>query len=417
MNMTYIPSVDASYPRIAVIGGGAAGMMAAGTALSCGASVTVYDHAGRLGKKLAITGKGRCNVTNDCDVNTFLESVRRNPRFLYAALNALSPADTISFFEGLGVKLKTERGRRVFPESDKAIDIVNALREYCSASKFLYENVNSISFDDGVFRVNSTTTREFDKVIIATGGKSYPLTGSDGSGYKLALKLGHSVTALTPSLIPLESDSPLCPALQGLSLKNVAITINDNNGHTVYRDFGEMMFTHFGVTGPMILSASAHLRDEDIASLTLTIDLKPALDEKTLDARLLSEFATGANKDFINILGKLLPSKFIEPFAQLVRIDPHKKVNSLTKEERARILRSLKGVDIPLLRKRPIEEAIITSGGIEVKEITPKSMESKIVPGLYFAGEVIDVDAYTGGFNLQIAFSTAYLAGKSAAES
>ena len=410
----YTQSVD--YPRIAIIGGGAAGMMAAGTALSYGASVTVYEHTGRLGKKLAITGKGRCNVTNDCDVNTFLESVRRNPRFLYAALNAFSPADTISFFEGLGVKLKTERGRRVFPESDKAIDIVNALREYSSAAEFIYEKVKSVSYNDGAFQVNTTTKREFDKVIIATGGKSYPLTGSDGSGYKLAQKLGHSITALTPSLIPLESSSWLCPALQGLSLKNVAIAINDVNGCSIYRDFGEMMFTHFGVTGPMILSASAHLRDEDIASLTLSIDLKPALDEKTLDARLLSDFSAGSNKDFINILGKLLPSKFIEPFTELVGIDPHKKVNSLTKEERARILRSLKGVEIPLLCKRPIEEAIITSGGIEVKEITPKTMESKIVPGLFFAGEVIDVDAYTGGFNLQIAFSTAFLAGKSAAE-
>ena len=414
--MTYIPSVNDQYPRIAVIGGGAAGMMAAGTALSYGASVTIYEHTGRLGKKLAITGKGRCNVTNDCDVNTFLESVRRNPRFLYAAINAMSPADTITFFEGFGVKLKTERGRRVFPESDRAIDIVNALREYCSAAEFVYEKVKSISAHDNIFIVNSTTPREFDKVIIATGGKSYPLTGSDGSGYKLAIKLGHTVTSLSPSLIPLESESELCPALQGLSLKNVAITINDQNGRTIYRDFGEMMFTHFGVTGPMILSASAHLRDEDISTLTLSIDLKPALDEKTLDARLVSEFTLGANKDFVNILGKLLPSKLIVPFTNLVGIAPHRKVNSLTKEERTRILRTLKAIEIPLLRRRPIEEAIITSGGIEVKEITPKTMESKIVPGLYFAGEVIDVDAYTGGFNLQIAFSTAYLAGKSAAE-
>ena len=414
--MTYIPSVKDQYPRIAIIGGGAAGMMAAGTALSYGASVTIYEHTGRLGKKLAITGKGRCNVTNDCDVNTFLESVRRNPRFLYAAINAMSPADTIAFFEGFGVKLKTERGRRVFPESDRAIDIVNALREYCSAAEFVYEKAKSISAHDNIFIVNSTVPREFDKVIIATGGKSYPLTGSDGSGYKLAIKLGHTVTSLSPSLIPLESESELCPALQGLSLKNVAITINDRNGRTIYRDFGEMMFTHFGVTGPMILSASAHLRDEDISTLTLSIDLKPALNEKTLDARLVSEFTLGANKDFVNILGKLLPSKLIVPFTNLVGIAPHRKVNSLTKEERTRILRTLKDIEIPLLRRRPIEEAIITSGGIEVKEITPKTMESKIVPGLYFAGEVIDVDAYTGGFNLQIAFSTAYLAGKSAAE-
>jgi len=415
--MKYMQSADAAYPRIAVIGGGAAGMMAAGTAVLCGASVTVYEHTGRLGKKLAITGKGRCNVTNDCDVNTFLENVRRNPRFLYAALNAFSPSDTISFFEGLGVKLKTERGRRVFPESDKAIDIVNALRGYCASAEFVYEKVCAVTAHDGIFSVTSKATREFDKVILATGGRSYPLTGSDGSGYKLASRLGHSITALSPSLIPLVSDSRLCPALQGLSLKNVAISIKDSTGHTVYQDFGEMMFTHFGVTGPMILSASAHLRDEEIDKLTLSIDLKPALDEKTLDSRLLSEFRSGANKDFINILGKLLPSKLVEPFTELVGIDPHKKVNAITKDERAAILRALKGIEIPLREKRPIEEAIITAGGVEVKEITPKTMESRLVPGLYFAGEVIDVDAYTGGYNLQIAFSTAYLAGKSAAES
>ena len=414
--MKYMQSADVGYHRIAIIGGGAAGMMAAGTAILCGASVTVYEHSGRLGKKLAITGKGRCNVTNDCDINTFLENVRRNHRFLYAALNALSPTDTISFFEGLGVKLKTERGRRVFPESDKAIDIVNALREYCASAEFVYEKVNSITVCDGVFSVGSRITREFDRVIIATGGKSYPLTGSDGSGYKLASALGHSVTALSPSLIPLESNSKLCPALQGLSLKNVAITIKNCDGGVVYKDFGEMMFTHFGVTGPMILSASAHLRDEEIDKLTLFIDLKPALDEKTLDARLLSEFKAGSNKDFINILGRLLPAKLVEPFTALVGIDPHKKVNLITKDERATILRTLKGIEIPLRAKRPIEEAIITSGGIEVKEITPRTMESKLVPGLYFAGEIIDVDAYTGGYNLQIAFSTAYLAGKSAAE-
>ena len=409
-------NADFSPLRVAVIGGGAAGMMAAGTAALYGAEVSVYEHTGRLGKKLAITGKGRCNVTNDCDVNTFLENVRRNPRFLYAALNALTPAETISFFEGLGVELKTERGRRVFPASDKAIDIVNALRDYCSSAEIIYEKVKSITVKDGAFIVSGVATREFDRVIVAAGGRSYPLTGSDGSGYRLASKLGHSVTTLTPSLIPLESDSSLCPALQGLSLKNVAININDKNGRSIYHDFGEMMFTHFGVTGPMILSASAHLRDEDISSLTLSIDLKPALDEKTLDARLLSEFSAASNKDFINVLGKLLPSKFIEPFVSLTGIDPRKKVNSLTKEDRAVILHTLKNIEIPLVGKRPIEEAIITSGGIDVKEITPKTMESKIVPGLYFAGEIIDVDAYTGGYNLQIAFSTAYLAGKSAAE-
>lgn len=409
-------NADFSPVSIAIIGGGAAGLMAAGTAIAHGASVTVFEHTGRLGKKLAITGKGRCNLTNNCDVNGFLESVRRNPRFLYAALNAFTPADTISFFENLGVNLKTERGKRVFPASDKAIDVVNALREYASSAKIIFAKVKAVLKDGDKFSVRADKDYNFDKVIIATGGKSYPLTGSDGSGYKLAARLGHTVTALTPSLVPLESKSALCPALQGLSLKNVAINIIDDSGKSVYKDFGEMMFTHFGVTGPMILSASAHLRNLTISKLTLLIDLKPALDAKTLDARLLSEFSTAINKDFINVLGKLLPSKFIEPFAELVCIDPRKKINSLTKEERARIVSTLKCIEIPLSDFRPIEEAIITSGGIEVKEIAPKTMESRLVSGLYFAGEIIDVDAYTGGFNLQIAFSTAYLAGKSAAE-
>lgn len=416
MSITYMQNDNFATVRIAVVGGGAAGMMAAGVASSYGADVTIFEHAGRLGKKLAITGKGRCNVTNNCDVNEFLESVRRNPRFLYAALNTFTPADTIDFFENLGVKLKTERGKRVFPESDKAIDIVAALRNFSSSAKLIFHKVRSIVKSGDVFFVKSDKDYEFDKVIIATGGKSYPLTGSDGSGYKLAQKLGHTVTDLSPSLVPLESKSDLCTDLQGLSLKNVSIDISDQNGRSVYRDFGEMMFTHFGVTGPMILSASAHLRDVDISTLKMTIDLKPALDDKTLDKRLLSEFSSGINKDFVNILSKLLPSKFIDPFADIVGIDPHKKVNSLTKEERARILYTLKHIEIPLYRFRPIEEAIITSGGIDVKEIIPKSMESRLVPGLYFAGEIIDVDAYTGGFNLQIAFSTAYLAGKSAAE-
>ena len=391
-------------------------MVAAGVAASYGADVKIYEHTDRLGKKLAITGKGRCNVTNNCDVNEFLESIRRNPRFLYAALNTLSPAETIEFFENLGVKMKTERGKRVFPESDKAIDVVRALREFSSSAEVIYKSVTQISKRGDVFIVKADSEQEFDKVILATGGRSYPLTGSNGSGYRLAKKLGHTVTALTPSLVPLESPSRLCPELQGLSLKNVAISLFDPSGRVVYKDFGEMMFTHFGVTGPMILSASSHLRDVDPASLTLSIDLKPALDEKTLDARLISEFSSGSNKDFINVLAHLLPSKLIDPFAEICGIDPRKKVNSLTREERARVLRALKGIEIPISGFRPIEEAIVTSGGIEVKEITPKTMESKLVPGLYFAGEIIDVDGYTGGFNLQIAFSTGYLAGKSAAE-
>jgi len=415
--MTYIQNDNSGTCTIAVIGGGAAGMMAAGTAVMSGASVTIFESMTHLGKKLAITGKGRCNVTNDTTPQGILENVTKNPRFLYAAVNAFTPADTITFFESLGVKLKTERGNRVFPQSDKAKDIVDALRGYSDGADKIFEKVTAIKKSDGGFRVITKCGEyPFDKVILATGGKSYPLTGSDGSGYKLAMKLGHSVTELTPSLIPIESDSPLCSDMQGLSLKNVGIKIKNKDGKLVYEDFGEMMFTHFGVTGPMILSASAHIRDLMLTELTLSIDLKPALDVKTLDARLLSDFSKANNKDLVNALGGLLPSKMISPFIEYTGVDPRKKVNSVTKDERRKILDSLKAFEFSLTRFRPIEEAIITSGGIEVKEITPKTMESKIVPGLYFAGEIIDVDAYTGGFNLQIAFSTAYLAGKSAAE-
>ena len=404
--------------KIAVIGGGAAGMMAAGTAVLSGGEVTIFESTDRLGKKLAITGKGRCNVTNNCTREEFLENVTKNPRFLYAALSAFSTEDTMNLFESLGVSLKTERGRRVFPTSEKAIDIVNALRDYSSGAKVIHKKVSLVTkTESGYTVIAGGKEYGFDKVIIATGGKSYPLTGSDGSGYKLAMKLGHSVTELIPSLIPMTSWSPLCKEMQGLSLKNVKISIKNEAGKVLYSDFGEMMFAHFGVTGPVILSASAHLRNEDISSLTLSIDLKPALDEKTLDQRLLSDFAKKTNKDLINSLGDLLPTKMIEPFIALSGVDGRKKVNSITKEERKALLTTLKSFDIPLDGYRPIEEAIVTSGGIDVKEITPKTMESKLAKGLYFAGEVIDVDAYTGGYNLQIAFSTGYLAGKSAAES
>ena len=403
--------------KICIIGGGAAGMMAAGTAALYGADVTIFESTNHLGKKLAITGKGRCNVTNACSQNEFLENVTKNPRFLFGALNAFSTDDTISFFDSLGVELKTERGKRVYPITDKAKDIVDAMRKYASSANVVYKKVTSLKFSERGFTVTAGgESYQFDKVILATGGKSYPLTGSDGSGYRLATKLGHKVTELIPSLIPLESDSPLCSDMQGLSLKNVAIKILDQGSKVVYSDFGEMMFAHFGVTGPVILSASAHLRGVDISSLTLSIDLKPALDEKTLDNRLLSDFKEKNNKDLINAMGALLPTKMIAPFIKCTGIDERKKVNSLTKEERHKILNLLKDFRIPLSGFRPIEEAIVTSGGIDVKEISPKTMESKIIPGLYFAGEVIDVDAYTGGFNLQIAFSTGYLAGKSAAE-
>ena len=408
---------DMNTLKICVIGGGPAGMMAAGTAVLYGADVSIFESMTHLGKKLAITGKGRCNVTNACSTNEFLENVTKNPRFLYGALNAFSTDDTISFFEGLGTPLKTERGKRVYPTSDKARDIVNAMRKYAEGAKIIYQKVTSVQKLDNGFSVKTAGgTYEFDKVIIATGGRSYPLTGSDGSGFRLASKLGHKITELIPSLIPLESDFPLCSDMQGLSLKNVGIKIINEKNEVLYTDFGEMMFAHFGVTGPVILSASAHLRNIDLSTLTLSIDLKPALDEKTLDARLLSDFKAKNNKDLINAMGDLLPAKMIEPFIKCTEIDERKKVNSITKEERQKILRQFKDFRIPISGFRPIEEAIVTSGGVDTKEISPKTMESKLIPGLYFAGEVIDVDAYTGGFNLQIAFSTGYLAGKSAAE-
>ena len=404
--------------RICVVGGGPAGMMAAGTAYLYGADVTIFESMPFLGKKLAITGKGRCNVTNASGIQELLDNITKNPRFLYSALCTYTPDDVMSTFENLGVTLKVERGNRVYPASDKAKDIVDAMRKYCEGARVIHEKVKKIySNENETFTVKTDKDYTFDRVILATGGKSYPLTGSDGSGYRLATALGHSVTELTPSLIPITSPSKLCPDMQGLSLKNVAIKILDQNNNVLYTDFGEMMFTHFGVTGPMILSASAHLRNRDIATLTLSIDLKPALDEKTLDARLLNDFKQNANKDFVNSLSGLLPSKMISPFISVTGIDERKKINAITKEERKIILSTLKDFRIPLSAFRPIEEAIVTSGGIEVKEINPKTMESKITPGFYFAGEVIDVDAYTGGFNLQIAFSTGYLAGKSAAES
>ena len=416
MSMAYD---DFSPVRVAVVGGGAAGMMAAISAANMGANVTLFERNDRLGKKLRITGKGRCNVTNDCDRDTFLSNVPTNPRFLYSALAAFTTADTKAFFENLGVPLKTERGNRVFPISDKAIDVVVALKDAVrdAGVKVINERVTSLLLRDGaICGVYTSRPYDFERVIVCTGGKSYPLTGSDGDGYKLAVQAGHSVTKLLPSLVPITCKGNDHRAMQGLSLRNVGLTIKDNaTGKAVYRDFGEMMFTHFGLTGPMILSASAHLPDIAPDKYTAYIDLKPALDEKTLDARLLSDFAKYHNKDFANSLGDLLPQKMIEVIVTRSGIDPHKKVNSITAEERRELVSLLKGFSMPLQGFRPIDEAIVTKGGVNVSEIKPASMESRIVSGLYFAGEVLDVDAYTGGFNLQSAFSTGHLAGESAA--
>ncbi len=397
--------------KIAVIGGGPAGMMAAGIAKKNGADVTLFDHAMKLGKKLAITGKGRCNVTNASDTSEFLENVPTNPRFLYTALASFSTSDTVAFFEKLGVPTKTERGKRVFPVSDNANDVVGAMKRFINGVELRFENVTALTKDGEVFTVFTDRSRYmYDRVILATGGLSYPQTGSDGSGYRLAESFGHTIVPLCPSLVPLESPDPVCPKLQGLTLKNVGVSVSEN-GKTLYDDFGEMMFTHFGVTGPTILSASSRLHGKRISELSLHIDLKPALSEEVLDKRLLSDFEERLNKDICNALDALLPQKMQLPLLEKTGIDPRKKVNSLTKSDRASILHTLKDFTVPLSGFRPIEEAIVTSGGVSTKEIDPKTMESKRVSGLYFAGEIIDVDAYTGGFNLQIAFSSGFLAG------
>ena len=411
---------DLTNAGVAVIGGGAAGLMAAYSAARYGARVTLFERNDRCGRKLAITGKGRCNVTNDCSVEELLQNVPTNPRFLYSALGRFDTSDTKAFFEERGVALKVERGRRVFPVSDRAEDIVRALVGACKENgvNICYERVTSLRMENGELLGLNTEKNSYDAdaVIICTGGKSYPRTGSDGDGYALARSAGHTVTPLLPSLVPICSESKLCPALQGLSLKNVSLSIiRKQDGKEVYSDFGEMMFTHFGLTGPMILSASAHIPDISEGKYEARINLKPALDEKTLDARIISDFSKYSNKDFLNALGDLLPQKLIPVIVSLSGIDARKKVNSITKEERRALCEVIRCLRIPLARFRPINEAIITKGGVSVKEISPKTMESKLCRGLYFAGEVIDVDAYTGGYNLQIAFSTAVLAGESAA--
>ena len=418
--MTFMTKKETDARRVAVIGAGAAGMMAAITAAEAGAAVTLFERNDRVGKKLRITGKGRCNVTNNCDNNEFLTNVPTNPRFLYASLSRFSTSDTMAFFEEAGVPLKTERGKRVFPISDRAADIVSAMEKRCREAgvTIVHRRVRGLQVAEGKIcgLVYGETEEAFDAVIVCTGGCSYSMTGSDGDGHRFAGMLGHTVTPLQPSLVPLVAQGKLCASLQGLSLKNVSLTIRQTqSGKSVYEDFGEMLFTHYGITGPLVLSASAHLSDIAPGKYEAVIDLKPALDEKTLDARILSDFSKYQNRDLINALDDLLPQKMIAPYIGLCGIDPRKKVNSITREERERMVRVLKGIRVKLVGFRPLEEAIVTRGGVSVKEVDPKTMQSKLVEGLYFAGEVLDVDAYTGGFNLQIAFSTATVAGTSAA--
>ena len=404
-----------------VVGGGAAGMMAAIAAAGAGADTVLIEKNDRLGRKLRITGKGRCNVTNDCDRNTFLSNVPTNPRFLYGAFAGFSNEDTKAFFEELGVPLKTERGNRVFPVSDRAGDVVAALEKECRRRgvRILRETVTGLEIADG--HIAGVRTGEgfhpAGAVIVATGGASYPLTGSTGDGYRFAGSAGHTVVDIHPSLVPLTSPGTLCPSMQGLSLRNVGVKVlQRESGKTVYEDFGELMFTHFGVTGPTVLSASAHLTDIVPGRYELCIDLKPALDEKKLDTRVLSDFAKYRNRDFANALSDLLPQKMIPAFVRMCGVPGDRKVNAVTREERAVVVETLKHFRVPLDGFRPISEAIVTRGGVSTRELSPKTMESRLVRGLYFAGEVIDVDAYTGGFNLQIAFSTGVAAGRSAAE-
>ncbi len=394
--------------------------MAAGTAAELGANVTLIEKNAKVGRKIMITGKGRCNLTNNCDVQTFINNVPVNGRFLYSAINNFTTADVMDFFEGLGLRLKTERGNRVFPVSDKAVDVVDTLYGFIKSRgvHLVNDSAKELILEDeyaaGVKCENNTYYA--DSVIVCCGGKSYPLTGSTGDGYTLAKQAGHTVTDLKPSLVPLESPDGECKSMQGLALKNVGLKIVKNNSKKeVYTDFGEMLFTHFGVSGPMILSASSHIRDINDGEYTAVIDLKPALDQQQLDKRLQNEFRQNANKDVSNSFSKLLPRKIIIPVLKRWGVPFDKKCNVITKEERRRLCDILKGFTIELSGFRPIEEAIITSGGIKTNEINPKTMESKLVSGLYFAGEVIDCDAYTGGFNLQIAWCTGRLAGQNSA--
>lgn len=391
-------------------------MMCSLIAARRGLDVILLEPNKMLGRKLRITGKGRCNVTNNCDIKDFLTNIPGDGRFLYSALNRLSPRDTMQFFESLGLPLKTERGNRVFPVSDNANDVAGTLARNLersgvrhireSAKHIITENgeVTGVKTDSGVISCRAA--------VICTGGLSYPLTGSAGAGYKMARELGHSIAPCRPSLVPLESNDEYCAQMQGFSLKNVTLSAYEND-KLIFRELGEMLFTHFGVSGPLVLSASSHMRNFGSAKYRLSIDLKPALDEKKLDARLLRDFEKYANRDFANSLCDLAGKTMIPVLVELSGIPAEEKVNSITRQQRHDLLRLFKEFPVSISRPRPIDEAIVTSGGVLTKEINPRTMESKLVSGLYFAGEVMDVDAYTGGFNLQIAWSTAYVAANS----
>ena len=417
--------------KVIVIGGGPAGMLAAISAAKNGHKVIILEKMNSLGRKLLITGKGRCNITSSLPMEEFIKNTPGNGNFLYSAFKTFTNENIIELLKNNGLEVKEERGNRIFPVTDKSLDVLNALvKELKKLNVEIKTNskVNKILVEEnkvqGVILENNQKI-EAEKVILATGGKSYPATGSTGDGYKIAENIGHTITTIKPSLVPLEvknKDLKLCKKMQGLSLKNVEIKLIDKSKNKiVYEDFGEMIFTHFGVSGPTILSASAHLlRYKNVEELlkqekiVLSIDLKPALTEEKLNLRLLRDFEPNKNKKFRNSLDELLPKKMIEVMIEASDIDEEKQVNSITKKERESLVKLLKNFEITISDLRPIEDAIITSGGINIKEINPKTMESKLVEGLFFAGEIIDVDSYTGGFNLQIAYSTGYVAGQDA---
>lgn len=397
-----------------IIGAGAAGLFAAGAAVRAGKRVTVLEHESAPGQKLLITGKGRCNVANNCTAEEFLKHVRRNPRFLYSALSACPPARVMDIFEReLGVPLKTERGRRVFPQSDKAADILHALLRWAKGARLLYDGAEALLLEDGCctgVRLQSGGVLRADAVLVATGGVSYPATGSTGDGYRFARQAGHTVTPPEPSLVALVERGDVCRHMAGLSLRNVSLTLYEGE-KALFCEQGEMLFTHFGVSGPLVLSASAYIRDLKRYAYRLAVNLKPALSPEQLDQRICADFALFANREAAHCLQKLLPASMQPVMLRLWGVEPHRRVNQITRAERQRLAGLLQGFPIELAEKGDLAHAVVTSGGVNVKEIDPKTMRSRLCPGLYFAGEVLDVDAFTGGYNLGIAFATAWAAG------
>lgn len=414
MSMT---SMNGWNNSVFVVGGGAAGMMAAITAAENGAQVTLLERNDRLGKKLYITGKGRCNVTNDCAPEDFFQNVPRNPRFLYSAVYAFPPREVMAWFEARGCALKTERGNRVFPQSDKSASVIDALRAELRrlGVRVLQERALDIVTQDGAVCGIETDGgfHKTERVILATGGCSYPQTGSTGDGYRMLEKLGHTIVPPVGSLVPLVEKGYDCKQMQGLALKNVTLRLVNQKGKTVFEEFGELLFTHFGLSGPVVLSASAHMNEKD--AYTVLLDLKPALDEQKLDLRLLRDFEKFQNRDFENALVELVPRSMIPVIVRRSGIPAEEKVHSITREQRRALLELMKRFPVEIACKAPVEEAIVTSGGVKVSEIEPGTMQSKRVRGLYVAGELLDVDAYTGGFNLQIAWATGRAAGLAAA--